>query len=160
MAKLKKRKAWIFDVDGTLANVDSILYHIVKQHDRPEFKKNFAQFHKDSVNCPPRPEVVDMVWEAIDNNKDIIVVTARREEWRAHTAYWLKQKANVPHDALFMRDNHDYRPDYDVKKDILDHIRLFWNVEHAIDDNPKIIKLWEENGIPTTKIGTWDGNNG
>ena len=26
-----------------------------------------------------------------------------------------------------------------------------------IDDNPNIIKLWEENGIQTTKIGNWDG---
>ena len=155
---IKRRKAYIFDVDGTLADVSSILHHILNTNDLPEFKKNFDDFHGDSIHVPPHPEVVDMVWEAIDKDRAIIVVTARREEWRAHTSYWLKEVANVPHDALFMRGNKDYRPDYEVKKDILQHINLFWDVEHAVDDNPKIIKLWEENGITTTKIGTWDGN--
>ena len=46
-----------------------------------------------------------------------------------------------------------------ANQDILEHIKLFWNPIHAVDDNPKIIKLWEENGIPTTKIGTWDGEH-
>lgn len=94
---------------------------------------------------------------SVYHSHDIIVVTARKEAWRAHTAYWLR-KWVIPHDALFMRENKDYRPDYEIKKDILEHINLFWDVKHAVDDNPHIIKLWEENGIPTTKIGDWDGN--
>jgi hypothetical protein len=56
-----------------------------------------------------------------------------------------------------MRKDDDHREDYEVKKDILDHINEYWEVQHAVDDNPSIIKLWEENGISTTKIGTWDG---
>lgn len=152
-----KRKAWIFDVDGTLANVDSILHYVSNEKNDPNFKKDYFNFHAHSVSVPPHPEVIEMVWDVIDNQRgDIIVVTARREEWRAHTASWLL-KNNVPHVALFMRDNKDYRPDYEAKKDILDRINLFWEPVHAVDDNPRIIKLWEENGIPTTKIGTWDG---
>jgi phosphoglycolate phosphatase-like HAD superfamily hydrolase len=152
-----KRRAWIFDVDGTLANVDSILHHVQNINDVEEFKKDFNKFHGESINVPPHQEVVDMVWNTIDSGKsDIIVVTARREEWRAHTSYWLR-KNNIPHHALFMRGNKDYRPDYEVKLDILAHINLFWDVVHAVDDNPKVIKLWEENGISTTKIGNWDG---
>lgn len=153
-----KRKAWIFDVDGTLANVDSILHYVQNINDLPEFKKDFDKFHGESVNVPPHKDVVDMTWEATEGGFDTIIVTARREEWRAHTSYWLA-KNNILHDALFMRGNKDYRPDYEVKKDILDHINLFWDVYHAVDDNPKIIKLWEENNIPTTKIGTWDGEH-
>jgi FMN phosphatase YigB (HAD superfamily) len=152
-----KRKAWIFDVDGTLANVDSILHYVQNINDLPEFKKDFDKFHGESINVPPHKEVVDMLWEMAENhNYDIIVVTARREEWRAHTSFWLKKNL-IPHDALFMRGNKDFRPDYEIKKDILEHINLFWDVVHAVDDNPKVIKLWEENGISTTKIGDWDG---
>lgn len=153
---MEKRKAWIFDVDGTLANVDSILHYVQNINDLPEFKKDFDKFHGESVKVPPHDEVITMVLDAINDGFDIIVVTARREEWRAHTSYWLA-KNMVIHDALFMRGNKDYRPDYEVKQDILDHIKLFWDVYHAVDDNPKVIKLWEENGIPTTKIGTWNG---
>ena len=103
----------------------------------------------------PNAHVVDMLWEKV-NDFDIIVVTARQEKWRAHTAYW-RVKNDIPHTAMFMRQDKDFRPDYEIKKDILDHVNLFWDVKHAVDDNPNIIRLWEENGIPTTKIGDWDG---
>lgn len=155
-----KRPAYIFDVDGTLANIDSITHYIVKDQskDPDNFKKDFVSFHNESINVPPHHEVVDMLWDAVNKGFDIIIVTARREDWRAHTAYWLKTKACVPHDVMFMRGLTDYRSDYEIKKDILEHINKFWHVVHAVDDNPNIITLWEENGIPTTKIGTWDGN--
>lgn len=155
---MNKRKAWIFDVDGTLANVDPILHYVQNINNVPDFKKDFDNFHRESIHVPRNEEVVDMLWDVVQNrDEDIIVVTARREYWRSHTAYWLV-KNNIPHDALFMRSDKDYRPDYEVKKDILNQINMFWEIIHAVDDNPKIIKLWEENGIPTTKIGNWDGN--
>ncbi len=56
-----------------------------------------------------------------------------------------------------MRSDDDHRPDYEVKKDILDKINNYWDVLHAVDDNPSVIQLWQENNITTTKIGTWDG---
>jgi phosphoglycolate phosphatase-like HAD superfamily hydrolase len=151
-----KRPAWIFDVDGTLVDVDPILHHILNQDRSSEsFKKNYDAFHKASVSCDPHKDVVDMVWQ-VCNDLDIIIVTARKEKYRALTARWLKNN-DVPHDALFMRQDDDHREDYEVKKDILEHIAVYWDIKHAVDDNPSIIKLWEENGIPTTKIGTWDG---
>lgn len=153
-----KKTAWIFDVDGTLANVDSILYHIVNHEDSPEFKKSFDNFHRDSINVPPHIEVKEMLMNAYHDQHDIVIVTARRETWRAHTSFWLS-KNKIPHHALFMRGDKDYRPDYEVKKDILSRIEEIWSVQHAVDDNPKVIRLWEEHGIPTTKIGTWDGED-
>jgi FMN phosphatase YigB (HAD superfamily) len=154
---MDRRKAWIFDVDGTLANVDSILHHVVnKDRTSEKFKKNFNKFHAESVNVPPHFDVVEMLTHAWHDQQDIIVVTARKEMWRPQTAYWLS-KWKIPHHVLFMRENDDNRPDYEVKKDILDQINKIWDVTHAVDDNPKIIRLWQENGISTTKIGTWDG---
>jgi phosphoglycolate phosphatase-like HAD superfamily hydrolase len=151
-----KRPAWIFDVDGTLVDVDPILHHILNQDRSTEsFKKNYDTFHQESVSCNPHKDVVDMVWQ-VCNDLDIIIVTARKEKYRALTARWLKNN-DVPHDALFMRQDDDTREDYEVKKDILEHIEVYWDIKHAVDDNPSIIRLWEENGIPTTKIGTWDG---
>jgi cytosine/adenosine deaminase-related metal-dependent hydrolase len=55
-----------------------------------------------------------------------------------------------------MRGDDDHRKDYLVKKDILDRIQKHWTVVHAVDDNPAVIQLWEENGIPTTIIEGWD----
>jgi phosphoglycolate phosphatase-like HAD superfamily hydrolase len=154
-----KRPAWIFDVDGTLVDVEPVLHHILnKDRSSESFKKDFDAFHKESISCNPNKDVVDMVWE-VCNDLDIIIVTARKEKYRALTSRWLKNN-DVPHDALFMRQDDDHREDYEVKKDILKHIQEYWDIKHAVDDHPGIIKLWEENGISTTKIGDWDGVKG
>jgi phosphoglycolate phosphatase-like HAD superfamily hydrolase len=151
-----KRPAWIFDVDGTLVNVDPILSIILNQdRSTDSFKRNYDEFHKESINCEPHKNVVNMLLEA-RKDFDIIIVTARKEKYRNLTSRWLKNN-NLTHDALFMRQNEDYREDYAVKKDILEYVNVYWDVKHAVDDNPSIIELWKENGIETTKIGTWDG---
>jgi hypothetical protein len=46
--------------------------------------------------------------------------------------------------------------EYEVKKDMLDTIRKAYTVIHAWDDNPSIIKLWTEEGIPTTTVPGWE----
>ena len=62
----------------------------------------------------------------------------------------------VPSDMLMMRNNDDNRKDYEVKKDMLNIIRQEYNVIHAWDDNPAIIRLWTEEGIPCTIVDGWD----
>ena len=143
--------AIIFDVDGTLANVDPYLY-LVRGPNR-----DYDAFHEASIDALPNFEVVQMLNEAFFDQRHIIIVTSRKENWRGLTSCWLA-KNDIGHHALYMRKDDDNRPDYEVKKDILIQIKKHWNVVHAVDDNPHVIKLWEEHGIPTTKIGTWDGN--
>jgi hypothetical protein len=82
---------------------------------------------------------------------DVLIVTARSAKYRNQTAMWLAIN-DVPSTALFMRGNKDQRKDYLVKKDILAKINKTWEVVHAVDDNPEVIALWKENGIPTTII--------
>jgi hypothetical protein len=105
----------------------------------------------------PHIEVVEMLNNAFFDQMDVIIVTSRMEKWRGLTSYWLA-KNDIGHNALYMRKNEDFRSDYEVKSDILNEIKKYWNVVHAVDDNPSIITLWGANGISTTKIGTWDGD--
>lgn len=146
-----KQKAYIFDVDGTLANVDPFIHHVRGSN------KDYDAFHEASVDALPNFEVVQMLNEAFFDQMHIIIVTSRKEVWRGITSYWLA-KNDIGHHALYMRKDNDNRPDYEVKEDILLEIKKHWNVLHAVDDNPSVIKLWENYGINTTKIGTWDGN--
>ncbi len=145
----ERRTAHIFDVDGTLADVSSIRHHVAGP------KKDFNKFHEESVNVPPHPHVVEMARAAKAAGHDVIVVTARDAKWRNHTAMWLAQH-DIPSDAMYMRTSGDSRPDYEVKKDILDKISKTHDVVHAVDDNPNVIKLWNENKIPTTVVPGWD----
>jgi len=145
--------AHIYDVDGTLANVDPFLHHV-----RGE-KRDYDAFHSASIDALPNIKVLEMLNNSVSDGYSVLIVTSRKEKYRGLTSMWLA-KNNIRSHGLFMRADDDNRPDYEVKKDILDKVSELWSVEHAVDDNPNVIRLWEDHGIPTTKIGTWDGKKG
>lgn len=145
-----RRSAVIFDMDGTLADVSSIRHHVAGP------KKDFDTFHRESVNVPPNADVVKMAHEAKSAGHDVIVVTARKAKYRNHTATWLGLH-EVPSDAMYMRSDKDNRPDAEVKQDILNRVSRSWDVVHAVDDNPNVLKVWEKNGIRTTRVPGWQG---
>jgi hypothetical protein len=145
-----KPTAYIFDVDGTLANVDPYL-HLVRGSNR-----DYDAFHEASIDALPNIEVVEMLNNAVSDKHAILVVTSRKEKYRGLTSMWLA-KNNIRSHGLFMRADDDNRTDYETKRDMLNKITKLWDVTHAVDDNPNVIRLWQDYDIPTTKIGTWDG---
>jgi hypothetical protein len=146
-----KQSAHIYDVDGTLANVDPYLHYVRGSN------RDYDAFHEASINALPNIEVLEMLNNSVSDGHSILIVTSRKEKWRGLTSMWLA-KNNIRSHALFMRADDDHRPDYEVKEDILKKIENYWNVLHAVDDNPNVIRLWEDHDIPTTKIGSWDGS--
>lgn len=150
MTKIKPT-AHIYDVDGTLANVDPYLHYVRGSN------RDYDAFHKASIDALPNMNVLEMLNNSVSDGHSILVVTSRKEKYRGLTSMWLA-KNNVRSHGLFMRSDYDNRPDYEAKKDMLDKIKELWDVVHAVDDNPNVIRLWEDHGISTTKIGNWDGN--
>lgn len=144
----QKRKARIFDVDGTLCNVESIRHFVAGE------RRDFDAFHLESVNCPPNPHVVEAAQRSLAEGIAPLIVTARQAKYRNVTAFWLAMH-NVPSDALYMRATGDMRPDYEVKRDILARIRTRYDVIEAWDDNPSVIQLWTEEKIPTILVPGW-----
>lgn len=152
-----KKAAVIVDMDGTLVDVSSIR-HYVREGQLPDgsySKVNFDAFHKASGLCPAIWPTVDKVMHYWERRLDILIVTARGRQYDKVTRDWL-YKYSIPYNELFMRDVGDMRKDVDVKRDILAEIEERWTVVHAIDDNPNVITLWEENGIPTTVVPGWE----
>ena len=140
------------DMDGTLADVSGIRHHIVPPTPKPKgWYKDFHAFHSESVNVPVNASVRDHAIRASVLGNAVLIVTARRAMYRNPTA-WFLALHGIPSDALYMRGDKDGRPDYEVKKDILASITTCYNVIHAVDDNPSVIKLWQEHGIPTTIV--------
>lgn len=148
---MEKPSAVIFDMDGTLVDVSEIR-HLVTADPK---QKDFDAFHRESVNCPSHKEVVadlESWWEV---GEKILIVTARSDKYKANTGFWLAMH-EIPHDALFMRSEGDYRPDYEVKKDILRTIRQAYDPWLAYDDNPSVIQLWREEKITTIRVPGWE----
>lgn len=153
----KRRPAVIVDMDGTLVDVSGIRHYVngAMNPDGSYKERNFDAFHKSSLFCPAIWDTVDQVMSYWERRLDILVVTARSWQYEKTTRDWLHKYA-VPHNKLFMREIGDFRSDVDVKRDILAEIDKNWRVVHAIDDNPNVIALWEENLIPVTVVPGWE----
>lgn len=146
-----KTQAMIFDMDGTLVDVSSLRDYVTGK------KKDFDSFHRLSVDCPPIHWVANLAQSFHNEGYAIIQVTARSEKYRPHTSWWIAQH-RIPSHALYMRPDLDYRPDYEVKREIVDRIRQRYDVVHAFDDNPSIVKLWGEYAIPCTVVPGWEND--
>jgi len=148
MTKVKP-EAVIVDVDGTLADVTQYRHHVLT---RP---KNFDAFHREAMEAPPIQSTLDWVLDEHEAGRTIFVVTARMETWREETTEWLNKYMPVTYAGPLMRKNKDYRPDFVIKREILEKIRTYYDVVGAIDDNPNVVQLWESEGIPTTIVPGW-----
>lgn len=133
-------------MDGTLCDVRSIRHYVLGK------ERNYHKFHTESVNCPGNLDVVEAAQKDHADGRAVLIVTAREDTFSTHTTFWLGFQ-EVEYDRMYMRKRGDFRPDYEVKKDILDQIRKDgYNVVHAWDDNPNVIRLWQEEGIPVTIV--------
>lgn len=139
----------IFDMDGTLADVSGVRHYLTADPRR----KNFEAFHGASAFVPPHEPVAELARTLHATGMTVLVVTARKERWRVVTATWLR-KHGIEHEHLLMRPDRDDRRDVDVKRDILARIRTRYIPVLAVDDNPAIIALWNEERIP---VVTWPG---
>lgn len=144
-----KPEAVIVDVDGTLADVTPYRHHVLT---RP---KNFKAFHREAMEAAPIQSTLDWVGEHVAQGRQPLIVTARMSSWFDETNTWLERHMPWHYFGPFMRGNKDYRPDYVIKSEILAALRESWTIVAAIDDNPSVVKLWEEHGIPTTVVPGW-----
>ncbi len=142
-------RAVIFDIDGTLAIVRHRLHHLEGKI------KDWVSFHDAMVDDPINEAVV---WLArhlgegphspnATNDYEIIIVTARHEDYRDHTVKWL-QDNGILYNKLFMRANDDKRPDDVVKAKILEQIiDEGYEPFLVIDDRPEVVKMWRSYGL-------------
>lgn len=133
-------KAVIVDLDGTLVDVATAVY-LAKQGD-------LRAFHEACRSCPPHPIVVDWVTKKHRMGLQVLLVTGRDAWARALTEEWAAEHLPTPFISLWMRAENDYRSNVDVKRDLFEDISRSFRVEAAIDNEPDIVDLWIELGVP------------
>lgn len=153
-----KRKAVIFDVDGTLDDVSGVKYHVDLNDPKNKGHKDFASFHSASLDTPPHEWVAELARAFSAAGFVILVVTARKWKWRYHTLVWLHLN-KIPYDLLQMRPDNDTRTDTFTKKDILHLLAKEYEIILAVEDNPHVLKLWEDEGLMTIQVPGWTSNS-
>lgn len=158
----------IVDIDGTLANLDHRLHFVKKpkcedcaDHDcafvdckcdqcilwKKDWKGFFDNMDKDTIIQP----ILDQVME-LSKEHNIVCVSGRPDSHEEETMYWLG-KHGVPIQCLIMRSKFDHRPDDEVKRDILHKYFKKENVHLVIDDRPRVIRMWREEGLTVQDVG-------
>ena len=133
----------IFDLDGTLANIGHRLHHI--QNDKPNWDVFNDACPGDAINTHVYELYQQMCNQSNKPNHPPIIVTARPETHREQTEQWLMKWNLVPR-YLFMRPAKDYRPDVEIKKEIVDKYIQKAPVLFVVDDRTKVVNMWRELG--------------
>lgn len=140
----------VFDLDGTLANIEHRLHRITGE------KKNWEAFHADMVNDGVHGSVATLFRGMRTLGYRMIISTGRFEANRPETEGWLRNRLLFPHD-LFMRPDGDYRPDYEVKEDMLRDLQIGRNnILFVVDDRSSVVEMWRRNGLTVLQCAKGD----
>lgn len=142
-----KTKDIVFDIDGTLANLNHRLHYM---KDRP---KNWKGFHKGVREDGVYDDVVWLLKMFQANGCRIVIATGRSDRQKDDTIWWLENVAKVSFDAIYMREKDDYRDDGIVKKEMLDQMRLDGYEPYMVfDDRNRVVDMWRENGVRCMQV--------
>lgn len=140
------KDCFVFDMDGTLCDVRDIRHLILGE------TRNFHAFHSESVNCSANADVVQDMWDAQAQGIPCVIVTARSAEFMNITVWWCLLNG-ITYDQMYFRQKGDYRPDREVKEDIVKLMKKDgFNPIKAWDDNPNIIAMWKDMGIECVEV--------
>lgn len=143
-------KAFIFDIDGTLADLKHRLHHIT--NGSRDWDGFFAGVPNDGII----PDTRRLLLIAHDAGYKIILVSGRTDKVRAETVDWLA-KHEVPYHEIHMRVEGDYRQDTIIKSEILDRLLEQGNeIIAVVDDRPSVVAMWRERGLLCLQCADWE----
>lgn len=142
---MSRQPAVIVDMDDTLCDVSTVS-HLQSEQD------GFDAFHRACAQCPPHRAVVEWCIEQHRRGFEILIVTGRDAWAHGLTEQWLREHLPVRHGGIYMRADGDFRSNVEVKRDIHNRLAMTYDIRAAIDDDPEILGLWQELGIPAAMV--------
>lgn len=125
--------AFIFDLDGTLAN---------GVHRDP-----FSPKDEEVLQDKPILSVLS-VHQPLFNAFEVIYLSGREDKYKEVTEDWLEKHTGNKVETLIMRKTGDHRPDDIVKRELFNqYIKDKFNVLGVFDDRDKVVKMWQREGI-------------
>lgn len=144
-------KCVIFDLDGTIANCDHRIGYLKVA------PKNWDAFWAGTRLDDGYDHILEIANMYNNNNIPIIIVTARSGKSRDCTEWWLNNVAKIKYDSLHMRSQQDYRPDTEVKKEILYKLRdMGYDPYIAYEDRDSVVEMWRKEGVTCVQVKEGD----
>lgn len=153
-------KLYIFDLDGTLANIEHRRYILENKNNSSRWDDFYNACWMDTPNQP----VIDLFEMLLAAGHRVVIFSGRSNIVRLKTENWLidnikfpfNSKANIYeyfYSNLWMRASADYTPDEILKKQWLDMLLQDGDKVTAVfDDRDKVVKMWRDNNIPCFQV--------
>ena len=169
---MKNKKTIIFDLDGTLANIDV-------RRDKSLFADGTLDWEifaaPDSILNWDEPNlpVIKMAQMFHNDGFKIVIFSGRNDRGFFATKQWL-MIIDVPHDLLVLRPDKfkanswpiaegnkatpdmRFMPDEILKKSMLDTFVDIDDVFLVVDDRDKVVKMWRDLGLNTFQVAPGD----
>lgn len=160
---MKTSKTYIFDIDGTLSRVHPArLKHIQKpdglvhfEQGETDWKPDWESFYALAAQDESIAETVAIAKALHESGHNIVYLTGRPENNREITEHWLFEKAGCPYGELYMRSVGDYRPDYEIKKEIYDRVlkNVYNDIVGVFEDRDRVVSMWRKLGLTCYQVG-------
>jgi FMN phosphatase YigB (HAD superfamily) len=141
-------KTYIFDIDGTLADVSHRLHLLPNNVDSedPKFDDPWKRFMEPLVDDTVIEPTAN-ICRNLHESHMILMITGRRNEFRKPTIDWLN-KHKIPFDGLLMRKDGDRRQDQVVKRELYRmRLPVYENVAGVFEDRTRVVEMWRELGL-------------
>lgn len=152
---------YIFDLDGTLCNIEHRLHFLDNKADKHRWDK----FHKACVNDVPNQPVIRIMEALVDEGSEVWIFSGRSEDVRKETEEWMHKyldtyawplRANPA--LLTMRPSGDFTEDHLLKQSWMQ-----WMLEDdrkrlvcVFDDRKRVVDMWRANGITCLQVAPGD----
>ena len=149
-------KIIVFDLDGTIANLDHRRHLVDPTHPAFPGKKDWDEFARRCIYDTSFEAVIRILNHLWDDSPWYVQIwTGRFEKYRKDTMEWLAHN-HVMYDALRMRPDGDYTPDHELKEQWLFEVGGAENILCTFDDRQRVVDMWRRNGVQCFQ--TADGN--
>ena len=166
------KKTIIFDLDGTLANIDSRRDISMKPNGKLDWDI-FAAPNSILALDKPNAPVIKMAQMFKADGFKIVIFSGRNDRGFDATVQWLND-FKVPFDLLVMRPDKfkdkswpiadgnpatsdmRFMPDEILKKKMLDTFVDIDDVFLVVDDRDKVVKMWRDLGLNTFQVAPGD----
>lgn len=144
-------RAYIFDLDGTLADGSHRIHHITEKNPK-DWDTYFSLCGDDKLI----EHIADLACDLFDSGASIVYITGRTDTCEQATRDWIRGH-ELPEGKLYMRKAGDHRNDDELKIEMLAQVKADgYKPIMAFEDRTRVVKAYRAAGLPCAQVQDGD----